>query len=70
MQKRWYGPIKGKTDPHQTVPEETLLLIKALNPLQSHFIMTKESNRRMHTPFRKCGNFLTMKLHSNIVKIC
>lgn len=30
----------------QTVPEETLFLIKAINPLQSHFAMTKKKKKK------------------------
>lgn len=43
---------------------------KSHNPIQSHFTMTKEKKRRIHTSFIKCQNILTMELHSNNVKIC
>lgn len=35
----------------ESLPEETLFLIKAINPLQSHFTMTKE--KQEYAPFKK-----------------
>lgn len=62
--------FKGKkTEAHQTVPEETLFLIKAINPLQSLYNDYRKKEEYAYTPFKKCGNFLTMELHSNNVKI-
>lgn len=42
--------LEGQREAHQTLPEETLLIIKAINPLQSHFTMTKEKKEE-YTPF-------------------
>lgn len=52
--KMWYE--KDTTQSDQTVPEETLFLIKAINPLQSHFTMTKEK-KEQNTPLKSVEIF-------------
>lgn len=61
---------KGR-DTDWTVPEETLFLIKAINPSQSLFTVTrKEAKISLHMFFKKCGNFQSKELHSNKAEIC
>lgn len=61
--------LERQREAHQTLPEETLFIIKAINPLQSHFTMTKEEKKRSIHLFKKCWYFLAKELHS-MSKIC
>lgn len=44
--------LERQREAHQTLPEETLFIIKAINPLQS-LTMTKEKKEE-YTLFKKC----------------
>lgn len=49
--------LEKQREAHQLLPEETLFIIKAINPLQSHFTMTKEKKRGVYTFLKSADIF-------------
>lgn len=67
----WYGKDMKETD--QTVPQETLFLIKAINPLQSHFTMTKKKKKKRNIHLLKMWKFSShetaLKQYQNLLTL-